>query len=414
MLKSTLRGVLVALVLSTFMLSASPAFAATAEWKSVDVTLQTGDQGQSELIVSATLPGTASLPAEAEIAVPAGTGMRWIGEILGGPVAEDPSLQYTKTVVSGMDVYRFTLTKSRIAQFEGDASGSSVVSGATHTTRLTWTAWRKLSEVRLRERLPQGAQVVQDADGAALEAGETGVFYARTFKRPKAGQVLDLNFAYTAPAPTPALATGSTSGADSGSAAVTLVVALVAMGCGMLLMTLLQKASRKPAPLAAAKAGAVTMRESPTARNSAAAAAAAADSSSAEPAEPRTPMRPRLAIAVVLGVLTIAVAAAVALSTATPIVDGKITKFFGSASPCQNVTIPVVANEGVDLTRHGIRLVDAFAGQDGVGDVTLDVARSVMEVGFCESSQSEESVRRIIAGTGLVSLGASAVPGGGQ
>lgn len=39
----------------------------------------------------------------------------WIGEILGGPPAEDPQLPYVKTTVGDMDIYKFTLTKSRTA-----------------------------------------------------------------------------------------------------------------------------------------------------------------------------------------------------------------------------------------------------------------------------------------------------------
>lgn len=47
----------------------------------------------------------------------------WIGEILGGPPVEDPQLPYVKTTVCDTDIYKFTLTKSRTAQFDGIPTG---------------------------------------------------------------------------------------------------------------------------------------------------------------------------------------------------------------------------------------------------------------------------------------------------
>jgi hypothetical protein len=98
--------------------------------------------------------------------------------------------------------------------------------------------------------------------------------------------------------------------------------------------------------------------------------------------------------------------------TSVPVANGKITKFFGSTSECSSASVPIVANPGVDLAAQGGRILDAFKGQDGVGNVTLDVVRSTVDVGFCESSQSEDSVRRLLADTGLISLGASAAASG--
>jgi hypothetical protein len=66
-----------------------------------------------------------------------------------------------------------------------------------------------------------------------------------------------------------------------------------------------------------------------------------------------------------------------------------------------------MANQGVDLAKKGDKLVDAFTGLEGVGDVTLDLASSTVEVKFCESKQTEDSVRKALEGTGLVTLGAA-------
>lgn len=64
----------------------------------------------------------------------------------------------------------------------------------------------------------------------------------------------------------------------------------------------------------------------------------------------------------------------------------------------------MAAKPGVDLSKQGEKLVDAFIGQAEIGDVILDVNRSTIDVTFCESRQSPESVKQILEGTGLVTV----------
>ena len=72
--------------------------------------------------------------------------------------------------------------------------------------------------------------------------------------------------------------------------------------------------------------------------------------------------------------------------------------------------MPVVARDGVSLESEGEQLVNAFATAEGVADVTLDLASSTVHVGYCDSSQSEESIRQILLSTGLVEVAAAAAP----
>ena len=64
----------------------------------------------------------------------------------------------------------------------------------------------------------------------------------------------------------------------------------------------------------------------------------------------------------------------------------------------------MVAKPGVDLSKQGEKLVDAFTGQAEIGDVVLDLDRSTVDVTFCESQQSPESVKQILESTGLVTV----------
>lgn len=338
---------------------ASPAVAAAADWQSVDVILH-ADEQQPMLLVSGSLPAGTQLPAEVELAVPAGTQVLWIGEILGGPVSADPQVQYVKRTEGEMDIYAFTLTESLTAQIEAEALRPGTADGVSFSSTIRWTAWRDLAEVHIAQRLPQGTTIGQKADGATMEPGAPGyTYYAKTVSNPRAGDVIELAFTYTpgaAPAPTT-----STAGSGASSGVLWVVGAVFAVFLGLLIYRV--------------RGNAETRR-----------------------------LKPTTVICGVAGILVIGVAFAVNASTAPRAVGATITKSFGAANPCAAASIPVTANEGVDLATQGEQIIDAFTGMEGVGDVTLDVARSVVEITFCESSQSEASVRQTIASTGLVSV----------
>jgi hypothetical protein len=111
--------------------------------------------------------------------------------------------------------------------------------------------------------------------------------------------------------------------------------------------------------------------------------------------------------------------AARAASTAK-VAGDTMTRQFGTASPCATTTVPVAAKPGVDLAKQGDKLLGAFEGKQGVTDVTLNLAESTVDIGFCESQQNDATLREILVGTGLVSVGAPvakpapAGTGGGQ
>lgn len=382
---------------------AAPALAAPSAWSFVDVGLHV-EQGQTLLLVAGDLPEDVPLPYEAQLAVPSGTQLRWIGEILGGPPAEDPQLPYTKTTVGDMDVYTFTLTKSRTAQFEGIAAGMTGVSGQNQSTAIKWTAWQDLPSVRVSQRLPRGAQIVQPSEGASLQPGdETYSYYSKTVSNAKAGDVLDLSFSYTVSATAPA---GSTSGASSS------IIVPVFMGAAVLLLgaLVLIAARRKPEAGGALSAAEARPQEGDSATHQIEPSPVeeVAEELDVEPVgEPSgrgTFLRPQF---LMLGALVLMVVVAVSvISSGGSGNSGRISKFFGSTSPCTSVSLGLTPKPNVDLAERGEDIVDAFSGYDGIGDVTLTIASSTLDVTFCQSSHTEASIRQIVEGTGLVTLAA--------
>jgi len=391
----------VTIVLLAFLLAGVPlsAGAAPAAWKFVDVTLQT--EQQPLLLVSGELSGETPLPSQGELAVPAGSQLLWIGEVLGGAPSEDPTLQYVKTTVGATDIYTFTLSKSRVAQIEVAAPGMSTFDGTTYTSALTWTAWTDLAQVRIAERVPAGSQVIQPVEGATMQPGSPEFsYYAKIVQNAKAGDTLGLTYSYTVGSGAPA----SPAGSSSGIAIAVIAGAILLLG-GLLVLAL----RRGPGTTESVGAPANARRD--------ATAADAPRTASSRPAKGQpvaqpvaTPARRIKPGMVMVGVMALAVVgfvAAVSGGTATQVAEGKITKDFGAANPCSSASIPVMAKAGVDLASDGKQIVEAFTGADGVGVVSLDVTNATLDVAFCSSSQSEESVRQILLGTGLIDVAAA-------
>lgn len=225
-------GLSVAAVCCAFALVLAPAaYAAPNAWQSIDVTVH-AEQSGGMLLISGELPETVSLPAEAELSVPTGSQIQWIGQILGGDVSADPALQYTKSTEGETDIYRFTLTESRIAQVEVPITDEISFDGTAYRASLIWTPSQDVPEVWMGVKLPASATIIEEAAGATVVPGETGYsYYSKTVTDAKAGQPLDLAFTYTAPAEAPVstAAAPGTSSSSSTPIAVILIVAAAAL-----------------------------------------------------------------------------------------------------------------------------------------------------------------------------------------
>lgn len=396
------RNLFVLLVLSIALLADVTVAAAASGWKSVDVTVLSENQ-QGLLLVAGELPEDTKLPYKGELAVPAGTEIQWAGEILGGGPENDVELKYVKSSADGHDIYRFTMTKSLIAQIEGAVPTPVTFDGTNYTSGFTWTAWQDTPEVRINQRIPQGSKIVAVDAEATLKPGDGGYsYYTKTVTDVKAGDTIDLKFTYALPTGGVA-STGKT--ASSGNSPAVLVIFAVFAGIVALVaynvnrkMALKRAEETADAPASVGSSARTSGKGEPIAE--------LADEDEVQaPAGRRS--KSLVPILIVVAAFAVAFIFAATRGTSAAVVDGKIAKNFGSQSACQFSSIPVIPNEGVDLARQGEELVNAFDGASGVGDVVLDVEQSRIDIGWCESSQSEESVRQALMSTGLVTLGAS-------
>lgn len=419
-MRSAIRRVLPVAMLVSAILWASSAMAAPLEWQRVDVTIHS-EQSSGVMIVSGDLPETAKLPAQAELSVPAGSKLQWIGEILGGDPSADTELQYTKSTVAGSDIYRFTLTKARTAQLEIVTSGAAPFNGTTYSPTLTWTATQAVPEVRLIVRIPQGAQILQTVPGAELEPGDAGnSYYTKTTTDVKPGDQLDLAFTYQVAA---APASGASSASSGSTAQILLIILFVAGGIGVTLAVrrkMTPGSSVEPEPVATSakntrkKSGSSAAAKSGE-RTAPAKATQSAGTRKKQP-EVTVPQTPRvsgaskrnLVTGIIVGSLVL-IALVVGKQASKPQIEGdSITQTFSQGQPCSTAMIDIAVPADADPTQTAEKLFAALKSVGGMNTATYNSRQSTLEAGFCESKATEEAVRAALAPTGLVSASAPA------
>jgi hypothetical protein len=400
----SLRSIVLAVVLVCATLTGATAFAAPVTWQGVDVTLHS-EQSGGVVLINGTLPETAPLPAEAELSVPAGSKIQWIGEILGGPPSADPTLKYTKTTSGGLDVYRFTLVTSRSAQIEILTAGDQAVDGASFSSTLTWTPSQDVPVVRLIVRVPQGAQVAAPVAGASLQPGDSAFsYYVKTFEDVKAGDALDLTFGYSVPA-TPVSTGGTASGSSTLATIVLLVGALLVVAIVVLAVRAgVAKGSAHTAPELDDEVGIeIETTEDVTQGPPPEAGFVAGDAG-----RPSSTKRLVLTVAVI-AVLIVGVFIVAGQTSKPQLTGDTITKTYSATAPCLTVTIAVTAPADADPRATAETLFAALGPLGGMSIATYNVKTASLEVGFCESQSSESVVRQALVATGLVAAG-----GGGE
>lgn len=384
------------------VLIAAPATAAPTAWQKIDITLH-AEQSGGMMLISGDLPASVALPAEAELAVPAGSAIQWIGQILGGDPSADPTLKYTKSTVDGLDVYRFTLTESRTAQVEVPTTESLGFDGANYTASLKWSPSQAIPEVRMIVRLPQGAQVVQQIPGATLSPGEEGYsYYTKTISNVKPGDALDLTFNYSAPAATGTGGTQTTAKSSSGT--IILIVMLIGIAT---IATIFAIALRRQLP---GNASTVEVAPAPTRARAKSTHAKAGVHAKAPPVQTPVKSSSGKRNALTVGIIGILLGAAIIVGTQMSkptIAGGTVTQTFSQGKPCSNVSIPVNL-AGADPLAAAETLFDALRTLDGMNSATLNIKTSTLQVGYCESSSNDDLVRQGLLPTGLVADGAPA------
>jgi hypothetical protein len=118
-----------------------------------------GEMGYTIFIVTGHIPDGTPLPATVLLPLPVGAEIVWSGEILGGPVAEDPAREFTVVEVADGLALEMTAESTRTVQYEAVGPALSVVDGMT-TSVFEWVQTVPTGDVVFSVRLPASAGTV--------------------------------------------------------------------------------------------------------------------------------------------------------------------------------------------------------------------------------------------------------------
>lgn len=183
-------------MLVAVLLLPATAFAAGNRVVSYDVRNVSGSNGQRGVLVAAELAPSVALPAEVSLAVPKGSQVTWVGELLGGDPSLDPTAKYTTGSGPDYDIITMTLTKSRRGQAE--VTVPSPASGAAGTRLdLAFTPLEPADTAQLAIEVPNRAQVsAVTGDAKPTQAGGS-TFYLRQFTTVTKGAPLAVSVTFT-------------------------------------------------------------------------------------------------------------------------------------------------------------------------------------------------------------------------
>ncbi len=370
---------------------AAPAATKTVPWESVDLVVH-DDQGQQLMILAGTIATGTPLPAEVEIAVPAGLQLQWAGEILGGDVSKDPAVTPSITKSGNSDIYRFRLTQARTAQLELLTPGAVQLNGSNYKAAISWTPSQPLKELKIGFRVPANAQIVTPVPGAAEAPGPTGFdYYRSTLTNLEANKPVTFAFDYTVPA----TAAGTSASGGSGSAATMAIIAVLFAVIAGLIFVVSQKLKAKNAVAETPARTAPASRAASSGSKAAAARATSGKASTAKggsgggakggtPAKDEPAPAPRSkAPVIVLGVIAVLVVGAIyAVNTGSkPTVAGdRISRTFAQVDVCTTTKLPLTA-KATDVDKATEELFKVLQSVSGVGNATVDRANRILEVG---------------------------------
>lgn len=413
---SLIRLRLLSVVLTVVLVLTASAAAFAAEpvnWERVEITLH-DDPAGGVLLVTGQLPEKTKLPADVALAAPAGLELQWAGELLGGPADQDPAVEPKVTRVGDMDVYSFRLTKARMGQIEVLVPDAYVAGATGNAAVVKYVATTDIPEVAVSVRVPSGAQIKEPVAGAELVQGPQGYgYYQRTVSKVKAGDDLGMAFAFTGGAAQVPSAAAPVTGGGSDSWIYVVLVVLFAIAVFAVFRAVRGQIPAETEYEAEYEADdeQFTAEESVVTESEVLAAEPEADDDGEElPEESRAP-KSRLRTVITFSVIAVFVVMAVVVANVTSkptVVGGTLTKVYAGGDPCITSTIPLTLSSAKDPAQAANMVLEALQPEPGLKSATVDIAAGTIRIGFCESQNSEQRIREVLATTGLLGEGPAA------
>jgi hypothetical protein len=119
-----------------------------------------GQPGFTLFIVTGHIPEGEPLPATVRLPLPQGAEVVWAGEILGGPLTEDPEREITVVEAAGGQALEMTAESTRTVQYEAVGPALSSVDGMT-TSVFEWVQTVPTGDVVFSVRIPASTGSVE-------------------------------------------------------------------------------------------------------------------------------------------------------------------------------------------------------------------------------------------------------------
>lgn len=119
-----------------------------------------GEPGSTIFIVTGHIPEGTPLPATVRLPLPAGSEVVWSGEILGGPVADDPQREHAIVEATGGQALEMTAESTRTVQYEAVGPALSVIDGMT-TSVFEWVQTVPTGDVVFSVRMSASAGSIE-------------------------------------------------------------------------------------------------------------------------------------------------------------------------------------------------------------------------------------------------------------
>lgn len=392
-----IRTAILALLVLIVLAPAAPAAAASQPWQNVGVVAH-DEGGTTTLIVSGQLPETVSLPATVELSAPSGAQIMWAGEVLGGDLAADPEVEYTVTKAEGYDLYTFTLTKSRTGQAEFTIPSLVTTEGSNSKVDLTWTATTAVDQLEMRYVIPASAQIVTPAEDAEMIEGSDGFsYYARGAVNIKPGQTEAFSFVYSGTASGGAGAPSAPAAQPSSAANPALIAVFALVAATLALMVI--GVRRKMALRDGGEGEDVTSAyEVPVGQRRASAQTSAGTS----PLETRkSGVQPKVLMLGIVVVVFVIIAVIALNSGRTGVRTGDtIDMVYAQVDTCTTSNIGLTPPADADLEADADKVLESLRSVVGVGNATLHLGESRIEVRYCDSQVQESQILAALDGVG--------------
>lgn len=389
---------LVALVLiAAFGAPTASAAPTITPFETVTLQLDTATIGQPPmLIISGTIPDDAPLPATVRLTVPQGLTLSWAGEVLGGPVEDDPSLKPTfEHGQAGFDTVTLELSKGRVAQLELEAGPLLLASGTDRSVALRWLAPADVSDVHMSVRLPAGSQISTVTPGARTEPGTGGGSIVSLDTSAAAGSTLALDIAHTVSQ----TASSPVRSGQSGGGAAFVVFAVTAALLALAGMAIMKKArSRNDTQNPATMRPRATHPQERTASNEQAQPVPVERTGPAKRVQPQVVIL--LCVAVALGFAAFALTSGETVGTTTT-TNEHISRVLGDVKADATFSAPLTLSEG-DPAHESTHVFDSLANVPGVHVARIVLQGPIIEIEYASGTVDEATIRAALAAAGYI------------